>query len=214
MASLPINNSPATPTFPRHVRLRKPQQFKETFSQGHRIGATLFRLHVRLALPAQDAATPVLPGIGTPPGARLGVAVSKRVDARAVGRNRIKRLVRESFRAIRTRLPGGDYVLLAQREAANADNAQLVQALDALWLRAIALGKADPGRVNCRVKSGAIDSDVIEPEIIESDVIEPKVIESEVIESGDAALKRGPAAITMPPRDMLAAAPGRPPESH
>ena len=185
VASLIINNSPTTTTFPRHARLRNPQQFKQTFLHGHRISAPLFRLHARLLPLAQEEKTARIASVDiestneNTDHARLGIAVSKRVDAHAVGRNRIKRLVRESFRTMRARLPAGDYVLLAQREAATADNMQLVQALAALWARVIALDNA----------------------------------EGHTTKADAVALKRDPAAITMPPRNMLAADPVHPPES-
>ena len=195
VASSLINNGLITATFPRHARLRNPQQFKETFSQGRRISTPLFRLHARLVPSAQDEKNARIEPAGiestdeNTASARLGIAVSKRVDAHAVGRNRIKRIIRESFRAMRARLPAGDYVLLAQREAARANNAQLVHALDALWIRALALGAPEPAAT------------------------ESGVVASAAVGAGAAALKRGLAAITMPARDMLAADPGRPPES-
>lgn len=71
--------------------------------------------------------------------ARLGQVVSRKVDRRAVQRNRIKRLVRESFRLQRTSVlqgdnPGTDYVVLAQRQAAKESNNQLLRAsIDHLW---------------------------------------------------------------------------------
>jgi ribonuclease P protein component len=151
------NNNVATAQFPRLARLRKPQQFQQTFSQGRRIGAALFRLHVHFSLPAQDQSVrrELLKGHAASP--RLGIAVSKRVDPHAVGRNRIKRLARESFRVIRERLPAGDYVLLAQREAAAANNGQLMRALDALWTRAIALGEtAESGSAGLKQSPAAI----------------------------------------------------------
>lgn len=48
-------------------------------------------------------------------GPRIGVIVSKKVAARAVDRNRIKRLVREAFRQDRGRLGSNDLVVLARR---------------------------------------------------------------------------------------------------
>lgn len=143
VASSSGNNHRVTATFPRHARLRNPQQFQDTFSQGRRINAPLFRLHVRFALLGQGESGGTESSDNNTAVARLGIAVSKRVDARAVGRNRIKRIARESFRAIRMRLPAGDYVLLAQREAARTDNIQLAQALDTLWARASALAAAE-----------------------------------------------------------------------
>jgi len=118
-------------TFPRSVRLRTPAQFQATFSQGHRISAALFRLHVR---PVE-----ILPADGEQASARLGISVSKRVAAHAVERNRIKRIARDSFRRCRAQLPPGDYVLLAQRDAAGAASGALRAALESLWQRAGAL---------------------------------------------------------------------------
>lgn len=68
-------------------------------------------------------------------GARMGMAVSRRVSKRAVERNRIKRQVRESFRRMRARLPALDLLVIARSEAAAADNAILRAELDRLWPR-------------------------------------------------------------------------------
>ena len=67
--------------------------------------------------------------------ARLGLAVSKRVSKRAVERNRIKRLVRESFRRARLELPPIDLVVMAREAAAAVPGAELLVELDALWRR-------------------------------------------------------------------------------
>lgn len=118
-------------TFPRSARLRTPTQFQATFSQGRRISAALFRLHAR---PAE-----ILLSGSERTSARLGISVSKRVAAHAVERNRIKRIARDSFRRCRMQLPPGDYVLLAQRDAAGASPEALRAALASLWQRAGAL---------------------------------------------------------------------------
>jgi ribonuclease P protein component len=67
--------------------------------------------------------------------ARLGLAVSKRVSKRAVERNRIKRLLRESFRRIRNQLPPLDLVIMAREQAAGVPGPELLAELDALWRR-------------------------------------------------------------------------------
>lgn len=145
-------------TFPPSVRVRTPKQFQATFSQGRRISAALFRLHVRRlddTLAVGNAQPPARRGnsvserdvrlddtlvVGAAqPTACLGISVSKRVAAHAVERNRIKRIARDSFRRLRTQLPPGDYVLLAQRDAAGAPSAALRAALSTLWQRALAL---------------------------------------------------------------------------
>lgn len=62
--------------------------------------------------------------------ARLGLIVSRKVDRRAIGRNRIKRIVREHFRAVRPLLADWDLVVLARPEARDADNGALRAALE------------------------------------------------------------------------------------
>jgi ribonuclease P protein component len=104
----------------RQQRLRLPQEFKLCFAQGQRVNGRCFRLHVLV----------------TNAGSRLGLAVSRKVDPHAVGRNRIKRQARESFRSNRASLPTADYVLVARQEAAAATNAELRSDLERLWTRA------------------------------------------------------------------------------
>lgn len=67
------------------------------------------------------------------------MAVSRKVDGRAVGRNRIKRVLRDLFRHLLPTLRSGDYVVVARAAAAQASNAQLRQALLRLLRRAGAL---------------------------------------------------------------------------
>lgn len=78
-----------------------------------------------------------------PAGARLGLAVSRKVDPRAVGRNRIKRVLRDEFRQRRAALPAGAYVVVARTAARTADNPALRAALLILLQRAGALPLAD-----------------------------------------------------------------------
>lgn len=75
----------------------------------------------------------VAPGIA---GARLGLAISARAVPNAVGRNRIKRLARESFRACRAQLPAADLVLQARAGAAAAEGSEIRATLERLWRRA------------------------------------------------------------------------------
>lgn len=67
--------------------------------------------------------------------ARLGLVVAKKHVRLAVGRNRIKRIVRESFRLRQHKLPPIDAIVLARRGADTLANDDLQQVLDGLWKR-------------------------------------------------------------------------------
>lgn len=113
---------------PRGVRLLKPAQFKAVLS-GRR---SLAGRHYVIYSIAHDRAGCDLTRAAS---ARIGLAISKRADKRSVGRNRIKRQARESFRRVRARLQAWDFVLLARTSAAGASNAELRADLDRLWKR-------------------------------------------------------------------------------
>jgi ribonuclease P protein component len=104
--------------FPRRAHLRASAEFQAVFGGGTRFSGPLFRLQVLPAAPGASEAQ-----------ARLGMTVSKRVDKRAVARNRIRRQIREAFRLQRHRLPPGDYVFQAKPEARQVDNPGLRAAL-------------------------------------------------------------------------------------
>lgn len=65
--------------------------------------------------------------------ARLGLAISKKHCKLASGRNRLKRLVRESFRQHREALTGMDIIVLNQPAAAKTDNKTLRDCLAKHW---------------------------------------------------------------------------------
>lgn len=64
---------------------------------------------------------------------RLGLAVSRKVSKRAVERNRIKRVVRESFRAEREELSPLDILVIARASAAGTPNPVLFADLGLAW---------------------------------------------------------------------------------
>ena len=113
---------------PPAARVRARAEYAAVFSGGRRFNHPLLALHWLAD--------------GAP--ARLGLAVSRKVDPHAVGRNRIKRVLRAHFRSLRARLPAGAFVLVARPPAASADNAALRAAFDGLLRRAGALPPAAP----------------------------------------------------------------------
>ena len=114
--------APIAQTFPKSARLRQRGDFVRVFDAGRRVAAPALALHALAA-----------------PRPRLGVAVSRKVDPNAVGRNRIKRVLRDAFRRQRPGLAPAAYVVVARTAAARADNAALRAAFAALLQRAAAL---------------------------------------------------------------------------
>jgi ribonuclease P protein component len=64
---------------------------------------------------------------------RLGLAVAVRTAGGGVERNRIRRIIRESFRLHQHELPGIDLIVSARARAKDAASAELHGSLVALW---------------------------------------------------------------------------------
>jgi len=118
-----------TDSFPRQVRLTRGIDFQRVFQHGKRLHAN--------GLNARAAANTV----GFP---RLGMAIAKKALRRAHERNRIRRLVRESFRHHQATLPPVDLVLMCRSDVLTMSNAELFLQLDSLWLRLHKLYSALP----------------------------------------------------------------------
>ena len=106
--------------FPRAARLLRPGDYRHVFARSVRSTDSLFTVLAR----ANDENE-----------ARLGLAISKKQLRRAVERNRIKRLVRESFRRQRAAMPPLDLVVLARRVTGRATNSQLRDSIKLHWQR-------------------------------------------------------------------------------
>ncbi|MEO5629862.1 MAG: ribonuclease P protein component [Thermomonas sp.] len=120
------SHKPAAAGFPRLARVRAKAEFDRVFADNRRTADPMLSLHLRV-----DEAP-----------ARLGLAVSRKVDPDAVGRNRIKRVLRDAFRHERGHLQPGAYVVVARAPAAKADNATLRAGFLRLLQRAGALPAA------------------------------------------------------------------------
>jgi ribonuclease P protein component len=103
--------------FPPSRRLLSTAEFTRVFRSGRR---------------RSDSCFTVIVAPGASSVARLGVAVSRKVSKSAVQRNRIKRLVRESFRKRSADLPAIDIVVMARPGAAECDNFRLTHSFNAL----------------------------------------------------------------------------------
>lgn len=65
---------------------------------------------------------------------RLGLAISRKVARTAVARNRIKRVIRESYRHWQSRLGALDIVVLGRIGVAEQSKNNLHAALERLWI--------------------------------------------------------------------------------
>jgi ribonuclease P protein component len=70
---------------------------------------------------------------------RLGLIVSKKRIRKAVSRNRVKRIIRDSFRLHQHQLPAVDVILLAYQSADKADSRELRFSLDRHWKKLFSL---------------------------------------------------------------------------
>lgn len=109
--------APARPFTPAQ-RLHNKSDFDRVYKDAKRFADALFAIFVR-------------PNGG--PTARLGLSVAARVIGGAVRRNRIKRLVRESFRLHQHDLPALDIVVNARNGARDADNPAVLRSLEKHW---------------------------------------------------------------------------------
>lgn len=113
-------------TFSRELRLLAPVQFQAVFEKPLRASTPQLTL-----LSRQNT-------VGT---ARLGLTVAKKHLKRAHDRNRIKRVVRESFRLKQYELPNYDFVFVAKAGIGKLSNQDLFEILEKLWQRHIRLAQ-------------------------------------------------------------------------
>jgi ribonuclease P protein component len=110
---------PGKAVFTIKHKLRKAIEFKRVFKK---------------PIVSSDPYFKVLARLNKVNNSRLGMAVSRQVDKHAVGRNRIKRVIRESFRQrYSTEKACLDIVVLPRRETATICNKRLFRSLQGHW---------------------------------------------------------------------------------
>ena len=107
-------------TLGANLRLRSKPQFDDIYAGGRRIDDRFFGLRIKPN------------GLPHP---RIGLAVAVKTAGNSVARNRLRRLVRESFRLAQHTLPAVDIVVAAKFPAREAPVTTLRASLATLWQR-------------------------------------------------------------------------------
>ena len=114
---------PGSTRFPRRARLTEADDYGQVFKHcSYRLSDRWFTLLANSN------------SIDQP---RLGLAISRKVARNAVARNRIKRVIRESFRHWQTRLDTLDIVILGRAGVSTQPNHVLNAAVEKLWTQLI-----------------------------------------------------------------------------
>lgn len=96
----------------------RPAEFKQAFIEGARI----VRPPLAVAYRRNQWGYP-----------RIGLAIARKAVAKAIARNRIKRIIREEFRLHQQRLPTLDMVFYVPPGAGRHDAVALRAALEHIW---------------------------------------------------------------------------------
>jgi ribonuclease P protein component len=109
-------------SFSRELRLLTPDDFQPVFKN---------------AVPAVSPHLTLLARKNNLDHPRIGMAIPKKHIKLAVGRNRIRRIVREQFRLKQHQLPAIDIVVIAKAGIADLSNQEINKVLDKLWRKLV-----------------------------------------------------------------------------
>lgn len=104
--------------FSRSQKLLNADQYKFVFSKSQRFGNKSFTLLARHN------------GLGHP---RLGLAISKKAVNKAVDRNRIKRIIRDSFRVNQHELPSVDIIAMCKTNVLSLERHEIHKQIKTQW---------------------------------------------------------------------------------
>ncbi len=105
-------------SFSRRLRLTRADEFRQVFKHNFR---------------RSDSYMTILVGNRQGDSPRLGFAIARKQIPKAVQRNALKRLFRESFRRNRPKLPPRDMVIMVRRDILDLDRDRIRSRLDQHW---------------------------------------------------------------------------------
>jgi len=105
-------------SFPRRLRLTRARDYQQVFKNNFRRGDDC----ITILVGSREGEIP-----------RIGFAIARKQVARAVRRNALKRLFRESFRKNRHRLPSRDMVIMVRKQILARRPAEIRASLQQHW---------------------------------------------------------------------------------
>ena len=105
-------------SFTNRERLHTASQFQRVFKQANKSTSESFIMLFRKN------------NVGFP---RIGIVVAKRKVKQAVDRNLIKRIIKESFRLSKAKLPPYDFIVILKKPVANIQRDSLRKELNIFW---------------------------------------------------------------------------------
>jgi len=102
----------------QHLKLLTAEHYQNVFNKAQRFGNKSFTVIAR----KNDLDHP-----------RLGLAISKKCAKRAVDRNRIKRIFRESFRLNQHKLPNVDIIAMCKPNVLSLDKHEMQTQIEKQW---------------------------------------------------------------------------------
>lgn len=106
--------------FPSELRLKNKQQFKKIFHDAKRLTGNYFTVFLKAN------------ALNHP---RLAIIITKRSVRNAVDRNRLRRIIKESFRLHQYVVSGYDVLIIASKDINQLTNKELTQCLAKQWQR-------------------------------------------------------------------------------
>ena len=125
--------------FPRHARLLLPAEYNRIFAAGKRFSGACVTL-----VAAFQELNEVGSLVKSSQRPRLGLAIAKKQIKRAHERNRVKRLLRECFRANTPCLAGLEFIAMAKSAAQKTPNLALKLEIERLFSKAVGFFTAAP----------------------------------------------------------------------
>jgi len=108
--------------FNRESRLLTPGHFQAVFNKPTRFGSKHFTLLITPNATENN---------------RIGFAIAKKRVKLAVQRNRIKRIVRESFRLNQHKIPKVDIVIMAKTGIESLENKDIQEQIEKIWQKIV-----------------------------------------------------------------------------